>query len=127
MEGEGVCVCGWVRVSTYMYTHPCLFGRELLLTSGSDEEKAAMLEKTSGAPLPRARKVTPATSYVSFSCELCANVRRKKRGVSTGGKGAVGSRSIRVTGRERMYDTRTDLIAERGERGGEVGVGRVAH
>ena len=36
-------------------------------TEGSFEEKAAMLEKTSGAPLPRARKVTPATSYVSFS------------------------------------------------------------
>jgi hypothetical protein len=27
-----------------------------------------MLEKTSGAPLPRAKKVTPATSYVSLSC-----------------------------------------------------------
>jgi hypothetical protein len=35
------------------------------------EEKAAILENTSGAPFPSARKVTPATSYVSFNCQTC--------------------------------------------------------
>lgn len=46
--------------------------RPISTTELSFDEKAAILEKTSGAPFPSARKVTPATSYVSSNCHTCS-------------------------------------------------------